>query len=148
MLLQCYNIKDQVNKVVFTQDGNVRIYFKNGTWREFSPITDNRLHEMRCDEYNHDYYMDLWKDAIAANETTDSFEDYLSQVKEDLFDENDPTDFPNKTYNGEFDSLEMDNEIKETWKDKFGERVLTWDFLDMGRAEDDKETEFVWEKTL
>lgn len=134
-------------KVVLTEDGNARIYFKDGSWEEFCPITSNRLQELRSDDYNHDYYMDLWKDAVNMNQTKDSFDGFLSDVMQDLFDENDETDFPNKTYDGEFDCLMIDDELKQVWEDKFGEKVLTWDYLDAGDAYD-TDPEFVWEKVF
>ncbi len=134
--------------VVLTDDGNARIYYKDGVWEEFSPITDNRLQELRSDDYNHDYYMNLWKDAVNMNQTNDSFDDYVSLVKQDLFDENDDTDFPNKTYEGEFERLGLDDEIKQVWKYKFGERIITWDYLDSGYAYSDEESKFIWKKVL
>ena len=60
------------------------------------PVTENDLELLRDTDERRDEYKDFWKQAVAADATEESFDDWLDRVWEEDFDENDPEDFPGK----------------------------------------------------
>ena len=60
------------------------------------PVTEKDLELLRDPDERRDEYKDFWKQAVAADTTEESFDDWLDRVWEEDFDENDPEDFPGK----------------------------------------------------
>ena len=60
------------------------------------PVEDSDLDYLRNQDKRADEYKDFWKQAVAAGDTEESFQDWYDSLWEEEFDEDDPEDFPGK----------------------------------------------------
>lgn len=60
------------------------------------PVEDSTLDYLRSQSQREDEYKDFWKQAVAAGETEEGFQDWYDSLWEEEMDEDDPEDFPGK----------------------------------------------------
>jgi hypothetical protein len=60
------------------------------------PVSSDMLETLRNPDERRGEYKDLWKQAVQAGSTEDSFEDWLEEVWSEEMDEDDPESFPGK----------------------------------------------------
>ena len=92
------------------------------------PVEDSNLDYLRNQCEREDEYKNFWKEAVAADATEESFQDWYDSVWEEEFDEDDPEDFPGKDssdcqYLDEEKRLAADNFLYN----EYGMRVGTWE---------------------
>jgi hypothetical protein len=92
------------------------------------PVEDSTLDYLRNQSEREDEYKDFWKQAVAADATEESFQDWYDSLWEEEFDEDDPEDFHGKDdsdcqYLDEEKRLAADNFLYS----EYGMRVGTWE---------------------
>ena len=92
------------------------------------PVEDSDLDRLRNQDERADEYKDFWKQAVAAGDTEESFQDWYDSLWEEEFDEDDPEDFPGKDdsdcqYLDEEKRLAADNFLYN----EYDMRVGTWE---------------------
>lgn len=91
------------------------------------PVSVETLEYLRDRYKREDEYKDLWKQAVAADNTEEGFSDWLDSVWDEEYDEDDEEDYPGK------DSSDVDliSEKERTEADDFlktkGIEVGTWE---------------------
>jgi hypothetical protein len=91
------------------------------------PVSKEQLSSLRDKWERIDDYRYYWKEAVAADETEQGFDDWFEDAWEEEFDESDPEDFPGKdTYYLDF-LWEEDREAADAFMKEQGEDVGTWE---------------------
>lgn len=104
---------------------------EDGEFKQFSgvlrPVSVEQLENLRDSDYRRDEYRDFWKQAVAADATEDSFEDWLDEVWTEEFDEDDEEDFPGKD-SSDLEYLSEEDRQKADWfLGTRGIEVGTWE---------------------
>ena len=60
------------------------------------PVEDSNLDYLRSQSEREEEYKDFWKQAVAAGQTEEGFQDWYDDLWEEELDEDDPEDFPGK----------------------------------------------------
>ena len=92
------------------------------------PVSAEQLSYLRDMDERRDEYKELWKDAVRADATEESLDDWLEQVWDEEFDEDDEESFPGKD---DSDTQYLTDELREQ-ADAFlleneGIEVGTWE---------------------
>ena len=91
------------------------------------PVTVKQLEYMRDQYERRDEYKEFWKEAVQADATEDSFDDWLDQVWSEEYDEDDPEDFPTKD-DSDMQYLSEEDRLKADWfLGTQGIEVGTWE---------------------
>lgn len=98
-------------------------YF-NGVLR---PVTESDLDRLRDSSEREDEYFDLWKQAVQADSTRESFDEWFDQVWGEEYDEDDEEDFPGKDGSDCQYLTEEFREEADSFLEKQGIKVGTWE---------------------
>lgn len=92
------------------------------------PVSEKNLEERRDIDEMADSYKWMWKEAVAADRTEQGFDEWLQDIWDEEFDEDDPEDFPGKESS---DCQYLTDEIRakadEIVEAATGEPVGTWE---------------------
>ena len=103
----------------------------NSSFHVLRPVTKNQLDTLRDKYDREDEYLENWKQAVAADLTTQGFNEWFEDVWDEEFDEDDEEDFPGKDsgcldYLGETDRQAADDYMNAELEDE-GEEIGTWE---------------------
>lgn len=105
-----------------SRDCDGRIFFD-----VIRPVEDSELEWLRDQSEREDEYKDIWKYAVAAGDTEESFQDWYDCAWNEDFDEDDPEDFPTKDDSYcEYVDEEKRLAAEEFLRNEYGIRVGTW----------------------
>ena len=91
------------------------------------PVTTDQLDELRDPDERREEYKEFWKQAVAANATEESFDDWFEMLWAEEYDEDDPEDFPGKDAS-DVAYLSDEDRLKADWfLGLSGIEVGTWE---------------------
>ena len=108
--------------IALVEDGKFKHF--DGVLR---PVTTDQLDYLRDPYERREEYKEIWKQAVNADATEDSLDDWLDAVWTDDYDEDDPEDFPGKD-DSDVQYLSDEDRLKADWfLGLSGVEVGTWE---------------------
>jgi hypothetical protein len=91
-------------------------------------VDEDSLEDYRNPDYRREEYKDMWKQAVAADATEQSFDDWFDDAWNESYDEDDPEDFPCKDDSDVCVLTEEEREEADRFiEENYGIIVGTWE---------------------
>ena len=99
----------------------------NGSFDVLRPVSTEQLVYLRDKYEREDEYKDLWKEAVRAGNTELGLDDWIDDVWEEEYDEDDEEDFPGKDSSFLDYLSEEDRKAADEYLETLGIEVGTWE---------------------